>query len=292
MGASYRVAILSLLSMPGLIAAEQNPGPPETLRAESIPPRTLESATGSAFAKRTTDWAGRKRQGAAITELLAGNIPDFLRTLRPVQLTHTAKDGTTVAGTVWVTPDYLAIGSDEDFLYIPLTLPSATAVANAWGFVLPTRKVVDAIYAQADYRFEPIPMTPGPKMRSSAYYIRHQELIDQQRAGVPPGTLVAGHKKDVVLTNRLAAKADRIAIYGWHRKKGDPIQPLSTVHGARYADYSHGTRLVWNQIWVEGGWRSVFEVLQDPRLAPLLTYEGVIRAPRKLMHQSGEPWPE
>ena len=29
---------------------------------------------------------------------------------------------------------------------------------------------------------------------------------------------------------------DRVAIYGWHRPDGRPIQPLSTVHGFRYAD--------------------------------------------------------
>ena len=102
--------------------------------------------------------------------------------------------------------------------------------------------------------------------------------------------MLAGHKKDVVLTNRLAAKADRIAIYGWHRDPGDPIQPLSTVHGARYADYSHGVRLVWNQVTIEGRQRSIYDVLHDPRLAPVLSYEGAFPAPGKLMHVNDEPW--
>ena len=41
-------------------------------------------------------------------------------------------------------------------------------------------------------------------MRSTAYYVRHNERIRKQRqaARVAPGTLVSGHKKDVVLTNR------------------------------------------------------------------------------------------
>ena len=108
-------------------------------------------------------------------------------------------------------------------------------------------------------------------------------MIDEQRAALPRGSLISGHKKDVVLTNRLAGNPDRIAIYGWHRKRGDPIQPLSTVHGSRYADYSHGIRLVWNQVWIEGNMRSIFDVLQDRRLAPVLTHEGSIRNPRGLM---------
>jgi hypothetical protein len=43
-----------------------------------------------------------------------------------------------------------------------------------------------------------------------------------------------------------------VAIYGWHRSNGDPIQPLSTVHGEYYADYSHGIRLVSRTAYVNG----------------------------------------
>ncbi len=81
-------------------------------------------------------------------------------------------------------------------------------------------------------------------MRSNLYLERHQQRIDEQRFGLPLGELISGHKKDLVLSNRLRQLPDRVAIYGWHRAPGDPIQPLSTVHGARYVDYSHGVRLV------------------------------------------------
>ncbi len=263
--------------------------PPAVVRAESIPPRTENASTGTEFASRTTGWDGRRRQAAAIEQLVGGNIPDFLRTLRAVKLTRGKADTEGPTAVVWVMPDYLAIGADDDFLYIPLTFPSATRVANTWGFVLPTRKIVDAVYEQADHRLRPTPMKPGPKMRSSVYYLEHQRLIDAQRGDIPPGVLLSGHKKDVVLTNRLLAKADRIAIYGWHRRKGDPIQPLSTVHGARYADYSHGVRLVWDRVWIDGELRSIYDVLRDPELAPFLTYEEVIRTPRKIMRAEIEP---
>jgi hypothetical protein len=64
--------------------------------------------------------------------------------------------------------------------------------------------------------------------------------------------LLAGHKKDLVLANRLSSNRGRVAIYGWHRGNGDPIQPLSTVHGEYYADYSHGIRLVSRTAYVNG----------------------------------------
>ena len=86
-----------------------------------------------------------------------------------------------------------------------------------------------------------------------------------------------------MLTNRLTRQPDRLAIYGWHRPTGIPIQPLSTVHGARYADYSHGIRLVSDTMLIDGEPHSVYAVLEDPRLAPLVSDEGPIRDARGLM---------
>jgi hypothetical protein len=75
-----------------------------------------------------------------------------------------------------------------------------------------------------------------------------------------------------------------VAIYGWHRRDGKPIQPLSTVHEASYADYSHGIRLVSTTVQINGTPRSIYDVLEDPDLAPLLTDEGMIAGARDLMH--------
>jgi len=86
---------------------------------------------------------------------------------------------------------------------------------------------------------------------------------------------VCGHKKDIVITPRLAERAGRVAIYGWHRAEGVPIQPLSTVHEARYADYSHGVRLVSDTVFIGAARRPVFDVLEDPYLCRLLSDEGV-----------------
>ncbi len=110
-------------------------------------------------------------------------------------------------------------------------------------------------------------------------------MIEKQRAGCPSGELTSGQKKDIVLTNRLLKKPDRIAIYGWHKSDNEPIQPLSTVHGARYADYSHGLRLISSTVWINGEARSIYEILKDPDLASLLSYEGVMEKSYALMHR-------
>ena len=110
-------------------------------------------------------------------------------------------------------------------------------------------------------------------------------MIKEQRLalGCPLGALISGHKKDVVLTNRLRETIGRIAIYGWHRLSGIPIQPLTIVHGANYADYSHGIRLISNVVLIDGQPRSIYEVLEDPKLAPILSDEGPIRKVLQLM---------
>lgn len=254
------------------------------------PPESRRSLTGSQFVAYVARMDSRQREQAILKEMLDGNMPGFLKNLVPVSLTYQPPNGKMLTATVFVMPEYLAIGSEKDFLRIPMNLYTASTVASRLGYVLPTRKMVDAIYRQSAFHFAPEPMTAGPQMRSTEYYRIHNEKIEEQsRAlGVTPGMLVSGHKKDVVMTNLLAANPGRIAIFGWHRLNGAPIQPLSTVHGACYADYSHGIRLVSETVLVEGERRSIYDVLQDPVLARVLNDEGPMSHIRELMTRTGD----
>ncbi|MFA5911003.1 MAG: hypothetical protein WC815_19675 [Vicinamibacterales bacterium] len=244
-----------------------------------IPVRDTQAPVGSAFVESVRRLDPVRRERAVLQEILHGNVPNFLRQLVPVTLTY-AQRGRMLSATVFVMPDYLAIGADDDFLRIPMNLETATTIAAQFGFVLPTRRVVDAINAQAEHHLQPQPLPPGPQMTSTEYYQRHNELIEAQARtlGVTRGTLVAGHKKDVVISNLLARTPGRIAIYGWHRPGGAPIQPLSTVHGACYEDYSHGIRLMSDMAWQEGTFRPIREILQDPAAVAVLSDEGLMAA--------------
>jgi hypothetical protein len=135
-------------------------------------------------------------------------------------------------------------------------------------------------------------MPPTSQMRSTDYLLRHNRTVDAQRAAAGPrlGVLTAGQKKDLVLSNRLKSAPGRVAIYGWHRGNGAPIQPLSTVHGAFYADYSHGVRLVSATAFVNGAPQPLTEVLQDPVLAPIVSSEGPIAEPRRLQASLHKRW--
>lgn len=260
--------------------------PTETLHVVTIPARSPEAMSGSDFIRLAEQLTGLERERLVERELLAGNVPQFLRALKPITLTAPGTAGTPGAATLWVTPDYLAIGSDSDFVRVPMSFYTAATVARAFHLTLPTRKIVDAVYSQSDFRVDPLPLPPGPRMQSTAYFARHNRQITRQRAGRPPGELMSGQKKDLVLTKRLWKRPGREAIYGWHRLDGRPIQPLSTVHGARYVDYSHGVRLVGMTVLVDGVERNFYDVLADPLLSGLLTYEGAFDAPWRLLNPS------
>jgi len=260
--------------------------------ARQIPTRPAAAPAGSAVARQVMALSGEARDEAVAAELLAGNVPGFLRRLKPVSFSGAMPDGKDVTVTICVAPDYLAVGSDRDSLRVPMGLPAAAAIADRFGFLLPTTRMVDAIYAQAPVRLRPSPMPPTSQMRSTDYLLRHNRTVDAQRAAAGPrlGVLTAGQKKDLVLSNRLKSAPGRVAIYGWHRGNGAPIQPLSTVHGAFYADYSHGVRLVSATAFVNGAPQPLTEVLQDPVLAPIVSSEGPIAEPRRLQASLHKGW--
>jgi len=241
--------------------------------SREIPQRPSGAPGGQEFGRRAQGLSGIARDALVSAQLLSGNIPAFLRRLAPIELPG-SDSGRNV--TVCVAPDYLAVGSDSDFVLVPMGLKAALEVAHRLGFELPTPKLVDAIYATAQVKLRPQPLPAGDAMRSTEYVLYHNQLINEQRDALeaPLGVLTAGEKKDLVLTSRLWRVPGRVAIYGWHRAENDPIQPLSTVHGARYADYSHGVRLISATAYVNGLARPLAEVLGEPALAHLVTDDG------------------
>jgi len=261
-----------------------------TSLVKKVPPRQDRAMTGSEFAAHVSGMDRDERERAIETELTEGNFPEFLKRLKPVRFAHRFEDGKTKTATVFTMPDYLSVGSDRDYLLTPMNLHTAIETAIRLGFILPTKKIVDAIYRQSDVRCAPEPMPAGPEMRSTAYYVKHNQKIKKQLVALScvPGALVSGHKKDVVLTNRLITSHGKIAIYGWHRPSGIPIQPLSTIHGANYADYSHGIRLVSDIVLIDDEPWSMYDVLEDPKLASVVSDEGTMPGVRQFINLQHE----
>jgi hypothetical protein len=245
--------------------------------APAIPQRPAGAVGGAEFFAVMDRLTPAEREEAIAREVLRGNIPDFLRAFRKVTVRAADGAGKGRVAAFEVMPDYLAVGSDADFVRVPMTPRTAARIADAFGCALPTRKVVDLVYQAADVKLTPRPLTEDRE--SPATFLRHHRLVEEARAGGRPGELVAGHKKDVVVSNRLAERPNRVAIYGWHMDGGRPIQPLSTVHAEGYVDYSHGVRLMRRAVEVDGRPRDVRHVLYSADLHRLLSDEGPVTRP-------------
>jgi hypothetical protein len=285
-------------------------------RAGVFPPRDAAAIGGRAFMARIAgekspaDWGAREEQ--MVQALIAGNMPD--RLLRWITIPLSVGSGSSaITGSVQVLPDYLAVGSDSDYVYLPLDPISAQRVAEAFKVLLPTARICHAIYLQAPakQRLAAIPRDyylPSEKRRSgargrdqdsSASYLEHSEAIQAKMtaAGIAFGELVAGHKKDVVIAKRLHATPDRVAFHGFYDDAGYPREPCyenptgrpqpdcrkdnpTLTHHRRFSDYSQGVRLLHPTMIVNGTSRQVADVLADPALSALISSEGAIVPPR------------
>jgi hypothetical protein len=243
------------------------------------PPRPPDALSGSAFIESVAALERDAREEAILRELMRGNLPRFLLRLVPVTLEGRAADGSRHRVRLRVLPDYLAIGSDRDFVRMPMRPQTAQAFCDAVGFALPTRRLVEAVWRQAAVKLHPQPLVEARE--APATFLRHHRLIEEQLRGRRRGALVAGVKKDVVITARLQEQPRRVAIFGWHKPSGEPIQPLSLVHADSYVDYSHGVRPLSRRVLLDGREASYEEVLRDANLHALLSDEGALASPRQ-----------
>jgi hypothetical protein len=107
-------------------------------------------------------WSGldrASREEAAVAEILAGHVPSWLRNVQVLAYDVPLEDRS-VRVEVGVLPDYLTVGSDEDYLWMPLSPQAAQRIADATGMLLPTPFLVDAIWRGA-----PPPGAPPPPLR-------------------------------------------------------------------------------------------------------------------------------
>lgn len=135
-------------------------------------------------------------------------------------------------------------------------------------------EVMPDYLAIAPVHVEPQPLTQDRD--APATFLQHHRIIEEQLAGTERGALVAGIKKDVVVTNKLLERPNRVAIYGWHYLNGQPIQPVYAGHVDWYVDYSHGIRPVRRWMRVDGVRRSFAAILADSTRRHLLSDEGAL----------------
>lgn len=231
-----------------------------------------EGLSGTAFYQQAAAFNWQKRDSLAVEAILNGNIPSFLKIFTAI---HTrivdSVQHKEIKATYFVAKDYLSVGNDKDWARIPLTPMAAQKIADSLHCFLPTKKMVDDIYKAAKVKLAPMPMFA---FRDSTVTMwQHHLIVEGQRKNAKG--LIAGIKKDVVLSSKIteSGKLNHEAIYGWHKPDGKPIQPLYVGHINWWVDYSHGIRLIYEKIWVDGKPMQYTEVLLNPNLKRLLCDE-------------------
>jgi len=179
--------------------------------------------------------------------------------------------------TYLVSNDYLSF----DDVIVPLSANRAQKFMDEFYCTLPTKKMVDQIWQQAEIKVKQFTKSPpyDASMYSMREILKNSELIQQFLSNKTKDALLAGHKKDVVLTNKLSPNNPnkRVAIYGWHGLDGKPIQGpgvnASSHERDFYYDYSHGIRIVSRDCTLNGKVLDILEVLTSDK-SYLLSDEG------------------
>lgn len=251
-----------------------------------IAKRNITSKSGLEFSKsiRDSTISIDLREEIIFSEVRSGNIPEFYRKLIEIRDTVLINNKNNTIK-YFVLPDFLAIGNDDDYFYCPMRPQLAQKVADLLKCSLPTRKISNRIYQNAAVKMVPQPIPPSKAMITVPIFEKHNSMVQEQRKNTlsqfPNGSLTAGNKKDVVISNKTYNDKGllRVVIYGWHKPDGKAIQPLYNGHSTIHVDYSHGIRFVQNKVWVNGKKTSIQKILKSEILHPLLSDEGVIAKP-------------
>lgn len=244
-----------------------------TKKVSKYLPQAAEAGhSGTAFYRQAAGYNWKQRDSLALAWAGSGYLPAFLLSFKKVKVSIVdSTTGKRINAYYFVAPDYFSVGNRNDWARVPLTPMAAQLIADRLHCFLPTRKMVDDIYKAAPVKLEPIPMYA---LRDSTPTMwQHHLMIEGQRKGQKG--LVAGIKKDVVISSKISSdtRPNRVAIYGWHKPDGKPIQPLYTGHVNWYVDYSHGIRLVYELIYIDGKPMHYTGVLQHPLYRRLLCDE-------------------
>lgn len=273
-----------------------------TASGGKLPPRPSDAPTGSEFMARNNFGNMNlkanqyKMEQAILAEIERGNVPSFCRPEKMKTLAM-QKNGITVNYKAGL--DYLAVGSDDNYVRVPMTPLLAQTLAKRYGWGLPTGAMTDNIYSNADIKLEGkgyITAPPGTAenrrqqsmMQGNEFIERHTHDVDSQLG--PDGkqrllngqALVAGHKKDVIISRYAVDHPGSLDFRGLYIN-GRPIQ-TNPAHEDTYRDYSHGFRPIDGNIVVaypDGRTETMkyYDALKDPQIAQVLNgADGAINA--------------
>lgn len=280
---------VALCSATTAIAGDVRYGSNGKLHKASMPVPALAdkpaaTLAGSDFMRRADTTSFWVLEDLIVETVTAGQVPDALRHFRKITFTTPVVDSVEILRKkhkveMWVLPDYVAIGTNDDFVRMPMGPLAAQRIADALDCTLPTPFLVDRIAEASEGHVDIFPFRPlGNRNSQPIVFQDSNNAINAQfkAYGYEFGQFISGLKKDIVLTYKIMTLTEyerNVAIYGWHHPDGRAQQPLFVRHGNFYVDYSHGVRLIYNKVKIDGVEYNIREVLQSPELYRLLSDE-------------------
>ena len=256
----------------------------ETMAVPFFRDKPQASVTGWDFMLKADKMGFWKLEDAIADAVLEGNMPQELKSFRKIVFKTPVVDSVEILRKphkveIWVLPDYISIGTSNNFVRMPMGPLAAQRIADSLNCILPTTFLVDRIAEVSQGHLNIFPFRPlGSRNSQPIVYQDSNNAINAlyDAKGYKFGQFISGLKKDVVLTYKiltLPGNENRVAIYGWHLPSGKAKQPLHIKHGNFYADYSHGIRMIYRTIKVDGKEYDAREVLESPQLYRLLSNE-------------------
>jgi hypothetical protein len=236
--------------------------------------------SGSDIAAMMEVLEGDHREDFILEQVRNGCVPDFMRVASQIILTGAGG----MVGNLEVCPDYLCLGTDDDYIYAQCSIVTAQKIADEIGAMLPTKKIVDEVWKQAAGKIDIVTQTPDKKMVTSPVFLKQSRDVIAKRLelGLPLGSLQDGGFKNYILVPGLQARPGQTCIYGFHRKATNrPVQdPNLSAHDKNYVDYSQCPRFMALEMFVGDDLLNVADVLAHVLLHVLVTSDGASKVHR------------
>jgi hypothetical protein len=210
------------------------------------------------------------RHRLVLEQVARHNMPDTWDDW--VTITAQGRRGTVVE--FEVSPHGLRIGTNTDWVEVPLDGPHAAAAAEILGHGLCTAWMAEQIYTQAKKHGGAVHYFAAAEIANSlrlagwnndapdAAKTKSPEFFQQRSIllqnwlndhAIAPGTLVDGYFKTVVPPVDGLTRQGGLEMVGGYTDQGEKIQSLSGgFHGRSFFDYSHNIRLAKDVIRVHG----------------------------------------
>lgn len=146
--------------------------------------------------------------------------------------------------------------------------------------ILPTAKLLDLSYQQADVKLNCTALPAGAKMSTTEYSKLYNIEFEKKRAGRTG--LIRDCGKSWILSNKFAKGPSTAVNHGFYSSSGIAINPLGAklyqnegaAHNYKHEDYSQLILLVVDQCLLDGEMVKVTDLLDDPTLSKLVNYNG------------------